>query len=118
MKQAILGMLVVAALVAVAFSAFGRNDQASAQQRGAAPSSGQVIGGGDLIVVPMACGEKGQVLSIVDPRQRVLCVYRIDPVSGKIALKSVRNLNSDLQMTYLNNEAPLPQEIQSLLEQR
>ena len=116
MKQAMLGALVVVGLVAVAFCTFGRNDQASAQQRGAA-ARGQA-GGGDLIVVPMTSGDKGQVLSIVDPRQRVLCVYRIDPATGKIALKSVRNLNWDLQMSYLNNEAPLPQEIQSLLEQR
>jgi hypothetical protein len=100
--------------VVVGFSAFGRNEQALAQQHNAI----NLPAGGDLIVVPMNAGEKGQVLSIVDPRQRVLCVYRIDPVTGKIALKSVRNLNFDLQMSYLNNEAPLPQEIQSLLEQR
>jgi hypothetical protein len=114
MKQAILGTLVVVGLVAAVFCTIGRNDQAMAQQHGANGPAGS----GDLIVVPIVSGEKGQVLSIVDPRQRMLCVYRIDPVTGKIALKSARNLNWDLQMTYLNNEAPLPQEIQSLLEQR
>ena len=115
MKKALLGTLVVVGLVVVAFIAFGPNEKAMAQQHGAV---GTMPGGGDLIVVPMTSGDKGQVLSIVDPRQRMLCVYRIDPVTGKIALKSARNLNWDLQMTYLNNEAPLPQEIQSLLEQR
>jgi hypothetical protein len=45
-------------------------------------------------------------------------VYRIDAVTGKIGLKSVRNLYWDLQMTYHNNEPPLPQEIEKLLEQR
>jgi hypothetical protein len=114
MKQAMLGALVVAGLVAVVLSAFGRNDWAAAQQQSAAGS----LGGGDLIVVPMTSGDKSQVLSIVDPRQRMLCVYRIDSLTGKIALKSARNLNWDLQMSYLNNEAPLPQEIRSLLEQR
>ena len=115
MKHAMLGTLVVVGLVAGVFCAFGRSDQAMAQQHAAVGPAGS---GGDLIVVPMTSGDKGQVLSIVDPRGRTLCVYRIDPVTGKIALKSARNLNWDLQMTYLNNEAPLPQEIQSLLEQR
>jgi hypothetical protein len=117
MKQAILGALAVAALLGAAFSAFGWNE-ASAQQRVPSSVPGQVVGGGDLIIVPMAIGDKGQVLSVVDPHQRVLCVYRIDPVSGKIALKSVRNLNADFQLSYLNNEAPLPQEIHSLLENK
>jgi hypothetical protein len=115
MKQAMLGALVVVGLMAVVLCAFGRNDQALAQQHTAA---GPLVGGGDLIVVPMPSGDKGQLLSIVDPRVRMLCVYRVDPVTGKIALKSARNLNWDLQMSYLNNEAPLPQEIQSLLDQR
>jgi hypothetical protein len=115
MKQAILGALVVG-LVVMALCTVGRNDQAMAQQqRGAAVPPGV---GGDLIVVPMTTGDKSQLLSIVDPRQRMLCVYRVDPTTGKIALKSARNLTWDLQMTYLNNEAPLPQEIQSLLEPR
>lgn len=116
MKQAMLGALVVVGLVAVVFGAFGRDDQVAAQQQ--QRNAVNLPAGGDLIVLPLNAGEKGQVLSIVDPRQRVLSVYRIDPKSGKIALMSVRNLNFDLQMSYLNNEAPLPQEIQSLLEQR
>jgi hypothetical protein len=115
MKQAMLGALVVG-LVVAAFAAVGRNGQAMAQQQPRAAAT--LPGGGDLIVVPMTTGDKSQLLSIVDPRQRMLCVYRVDPTTGKIALKSARNLNWDLQMTYLNNEAPLPQEIQSLLEPR
>jgi hypothetical protein len=115
MQKATLGVLIVVGVAAVVFLAVGRGDQAMAQQHGpAAPA----VGGGDLIVVPMTTGDKGQVLSIVDPRGRTLCVYRIDPATGKIALKSARNLNWDLQMSSWNNEAPLPQEIQSLLEQR
>jgi hypothetical protein len=116
MKQAMLGALVVG-LVVAAFVVVGRNDQAMAQQQPRAAAVPPGVGG-DLIVVPMTTGDKSQLLSIVDPRQRMLCVYRVDPTTGKIALKSARNLNWDLQMTYLNNEAPLPQEIQSLLEQR
>ncbi|MCC6126188.1 MAG: hypothetical protein IT426_14595 [Pirellulales bacterium] len=115
MKQAMLGILAVVGLVAAVFCTFGPGDQAMGQQHGAAVPA---AGGGDLIVVPMPSAEKGQVLSIVDPRGRTLCVYRVDPVTGKIALKSARNLNWDLQISHYNNDAPLPQEIQSLLQQR
>ena len=41
-----------------------------------------------------------------------------DLATGKIALRSVRNIQWDLQMTYLDNDGLLPQAIQSLLEQR
>ena len=58
------------------------------------------------------------MLTVVDPRQRVLSVYHIDVATGKIALKSVRNIQWDLQIDDLNNDKPLPQEIRSSLEQR
>jgi len=45
-------------------------------------------------------------------------VYRVESATGKIELKSVRRIHWDLQMTNLNTEKPLPQEIRSLLEQR
>jgi hypothetical protein len=47
-----------------------------------------------------------------------MCVYHIEKASGKIAMKGVRNINWDLQLTYYNNDNPLPREIQALLEQR
>ncbi len=58
------------------------------------------------------------MLTIVDPRQRALSVYHIDLNTGKIALKSVRNIQWDLQVTSFNNEIPLPQEIRSGLDQQ
>jgi hypothetical protein len=57
-------------------------------------------------------------LTVVDPRQRALSVYHIDLLTGKITLKSVRNIQWDLQVTDLNNEPPRPLEIQSMLEKR
>jgi hypothetical protein len=93
----------------------GKNDEALGQQHNAiAPA----LGSGQLVVLPMTTGDKGQVLAVVDPQRQAMCIYRIDPTTGKIALKSARNLQFDLKMSSWNNEAPLPQEIQSLLEQR
>jgi hypothetical protein len=46
-------------------------------------------------------------------------VYQVDPRSGAIALKSVRNIHWDLQMDEFNSGGnPSPKEIRSLLEQR
>lgn len=96
---------------------------AAAQQRGephvargaAAPLA---AAGTELIVVPNSVGDKTQMLTVVDPRQRALAVYHVDATSGKISLKSVRNIQWDLQISDLNNENPLPEQIRSLLEQR
>jgi hypothetical protein len=117
MKKAGLGLLIGAVLMVAALDGFGRHSAVFAQRVQSAPLP---AGTGDLIVVPVASGEKGQgqLLAVIEPRQQVMSVYRVDASTGKIALRSVRNLHWDLQMTNYNNEAPLPQEIQSLLEQR
>jgi len=103
------GLLIVAAVVLVPRSEV-------LAQRLASPL--QPAAYGDLIVVPTPVSEKGQSLVVVDPKARVMAVYQIDLATGKIALQSVRNIQWDLQMVYLNNENPLPQEIRALLEQR
>ena len=58
------------------------------------------------------------MLTVIDPRQRVIGVYHIDLSTGKITLKSVRNIQWDLQVEEFNNVSPLPKEIRSSLEQR
>lgn len=117
MRRAVLGSLLVAGAVTAAV-AFAEQRGELFGQRATPATTSAATTGSELIVVPTSLGDKGQVLTVVDPRQRVLCVYHIDLVTGKIALKSVRNIQWDLQMSYLNNENPLPQEIRSLLEQR
>jgi hypothetical protein len=115
MKKVGLGLLIGVGLMVAALGGFGQNADVFAQrmQPGIAPS-----GNGDLLVVPIPTADKGQLLAVVEPRQHVMSVYRIDAVTGKIALKSSRNLHYDLQMSDFNNEPPLPQEIRTLIEQR
>ena len=116
MKRAILGTLVGVGLVMAAV--------AMAEQRGEVLPQRETLampttaGGRELVVVPTTLGEKVQVLTVVDPRQQVLSVYHIDLATGKIALKSVRSIHWDLQIDHLNTEAPLPQEIRSMWEQK
>ncbi len=75
-------------------------------------------GGRQLIALPGTTGEDGQLFVVVDPQVRAVSVYHVDKATGKIALRSVRNIHYDLQMMNLNTEDPLPQNIRSLLEQR
>ena len=113
MKKVGLGLLIGAVLMVAALGDFSQRSDVFAQRPQNASAPG---GSGDLLVMPITSGDKGQMLAVVEPRQQVMSVYRIDAISGKIALKSVRNLRWDLQMISHNNEAPLPQEIQSMLE--
>ena len=45
-----------------------------------------------------------------------MSVYQIDLTSGKITLRSVRQIQWDLQITDFNGSYPSPREIQSLLD--
>ncbi len=115
MKRTVLGILLGLVLVAAVSVAQQRGDVLG--QRTTSTVSGPVAGS-ELIVVPTSLGEKGQMLTVVDPRQRVISVYHIDVNTGKITLKSVRNIRWDLQVPDFNNANPTPKEIQSWLEQK
>jgi hypothetical protein len=118
MKRAVLGTLLGVGLVTAAVAVAEQRGEFSAQRTAVAPPAPAAAAGSELIVVPTSLGDKGQMLTVVDPRQRVLSVYHIELMTGKITLKSVRNIQWDLQIVALNNEVPLPKEIQSGLEQR
>jgi hypothetical protein len=115
MKKLVLGALAgVGFLTAAAFMLDQRHEVFAQQHAAGNPA----LVGSELIVVPtMLPDGKTQILTVVDPRQQAMSVYRIDLSSGKIALQSVRNIHWDLQITYFNNEPPLPRDIQSSLEQ-
>ena len=81
-------------------------------------SSPQPVAGGDLIAVPSPMTDKGQMLTVLDPRQQAIGVYWIEAGTGKISLRSVRNIRYDLMMSDFNSDAPLPREIRLQLDQR
>jgi hypothetical protein len=82
----------------------------------AAPVKGS--GEGGLIVMAAPLAEGGQQLTVIDPAQRVMCIYHIGAKNGEISLKSVRNISWDMRMTQFNGVNPQPEEIRSLVEQR
>ncbi len=118
MRRVMLGTLVGAGLVMALVAAAQQQGEVFAQRPAPAATPPGAAAGAELIVVPMTLGDKSQMLTVVDPRQRALAVYHIDAATGKIALKSVRNIHWDLQIDNFNNDKPLPQEIRSSLDQR
>jgi hypothetical protein len=127
MKRAILGLLVGACVVAVAVGVLDRRQEVMAQhpfmqtaysQPASQPGTPVYGSGGELIAVPSSVGDKGQLLTVIDPRQQAMGVYWVEAGTGKITLRSVRNIRFDLMMMDFNGDNPLPREIRAQLEQR
>lgn len=113
MRHTVLVALASAAVAWLAVASFDDSGRASAQRATTLPEAT-----GGLIALPTTLADGRQMLTIVDPRTRVLSVYQIDPAKGEIALKGVRNIHWDLQIDEYNGVSPLPAEIRSLVEQR
>ncbi|HUY90378.1 MAG TPA: hypothetical protein VMV10_16700 [Pirellulales bacterium] len=111
MKAAVIGSSVVAGLMILAVVGFADSREAYAQRRAGQEASA----GSDLIAFTAMVGESQQ-LTIIDPKNRVISVYHVES-DGKIALKSVRRIEWDLQMVHLNSAKPLPLEVRSLVQQ-
>lgn len=83
-----------------------RSEQAYSQTN-AAPEGG-------LQVLSALLPTGVQQISVIDSRTKALAVYHVDPATGKIQLKSARNLAWDLQMEHFNGQSPLPSEIRQV----
>lgn len=114
MRMAILGLcLLVASLVAVGFAA-GEGTSAAASPT----DIRQAIARGDLIAFDAKVGDTTQQLTVVDPKQQTISVYHIELKTGKIELRSVRNIRWDLSIEEYNAARPLPHEIRLQLQQK
>ena len=115
MRTVVLGTLVGAGLVVAALSWVAQRGEVLAQSPGHYSSNAP---GSELIAIATTVQDQFQQLTVIDPKRQVMGVYHIEIGTGKIELLSVRNFHWDLEMTHLNGVSPLPQEIQSLLEQK
>lgn len=111
MKAAAIGAFVGALVSAFVSGALPLGSAAHADR----PASFQ--GTDDLITSTAMTSDNRQIVTIIEPKTRVLAVYMVDGASGNVALKSVRNFHWDLQLVEFNGVNPLPREIQSLIEQ-
>jgi hypothetical protein len=112
MRQSLLGALLGAGLV-IAMTA-GRS--ASEPASGALLATSPFEHSGTLITHVTATDGQEQVVTLIDPQQRVMAVYQVDSSTGKITPKSIRNFTWDLQMIEYNSGNPLPQDIRSGLQ--
>lgn len=113
MKAAVVGALLGSILTVVAVGVLPVGTSVRAEN-GAAWHPGS---GADLITSTTMVAENRQLVTVIDPKTRVLAVYLIDGATGEVALKSVRAFQWDLQLAEFNGTAPLPREIRSLVEQ-
>lgn len=82
--------------------------QAPAIQRSALPAP-------STLVTHVTDTPTGQQLTVIDSGRHSLAVYLIEKGTGRVTLKSVRQLHWDLQLEEFNGVSPTPREIQSLL---
>lgn len=113
MRGAVIGGLVGAALAIAAVACWQQVPQASAQR---VQYTGEQEG--QLIALPVDMDERRQMITVIDPQQKTLAVYHVEKASGKVSLRSVRNIRWDLHMEEFNGNSPSPQEIRSLLGRR
>jgi hypothetical protein len=78
----------------------------------------RVASSSDLLALSHDGGDGRQQITIVDPRQKVMAVYHVERATGALALKSVRNLQWDLQIEDYNSSSPAPRDIRALKEQQ
>lgn len=78
------------------------------------PSEPLRVQNAELITHFASTDGQPQVVTVIDPRQRVMAVYHVDRATGTITPKSVRNITWDLQMIDYNSGEPKPQDIRNM----
>ncbi|MEK6237065.1 MAG: hypothetical protein N2C14_20340 [Planctomycetales bacterium] len=110
MKNAILGLLLVAGLCVLSAGFY----PAAAQSRPSSQPAGRVQPGG-LIALPGPTDGKHQRITVIDPAQRCMAVYHVDAETGELTLRSARNIHWDMQLRAFNTSEPHPEDIRAML---
>jgi hypothetical protein len=111
MRQSHVGAVLIAGLVIAATAGQSASEPAHAPLADASRAQS-----GELITHVTAADGQPQIVTIIDPRQRVLAVYHVERSTGQITFMSSRNITWDLQMIEHNSGDPLPQDIRSALQ--
>jgi len=111
MRQVIWGLLVISGLLLVATASRSERSLVFAQR-----PPRQIGSREGLIALTVSAGDGAEHVALVDPIERIMSVYAIDPKSGEIHLKSVRNVYWDLKMDEFNGTSPSPSEIRAMLK--
>ena len=106
MRAMTCGIFMVAGLTIAALSIWIEGNPVHAQRNPLQQRMGK-----GLLALTVPVGPDKEFVALVDPIQKVMGVYQIDAESGEILLKSVRNVNWDLQLDEFNGSSPSPREI-------
>ncbi len=104
--------LMTAALAIVGWTAWSAFAQEASVGNGASASSGAT----GLITHVHEVEGKPLTVVVVEPVRQVLGVYHVMRDTGEIKLKSIRNLQGDLQMQEFNSPDLAPGNIQKRLQ--
>ena len=113
MRSTVIGAVVSAGLVLAVWGAAPDRNPAFADRANSVLSQE-----GGLITLTAPAGDNRQMLTVIDPAKRVMSVYHVSLTTGQIELKSVRNINYDLEIMEFNGVSPLPRDIRTMLEQQ
>lgn len=88
------------------------------EARGQAATSPAAADQAQTLVLSLPAANGGRHVLIVDMTARVMGTYAVNPDDGRIALRSVRHYEWDLQMTDFNGSEPKPGDIRAIVEKR
>lgn len=111
MRSSFVGAVMIAGLVIAATAGRSASEPVSGPL-----SDPSRVQNGELITHVTAADGQPQIVTLIDPRQRVMAVYHVDRTTGQITPKSIRNFTWDLQMIEFNSGDPLPQDVRSGLQ--
>ena len=111
MRSTLLGIALVAVLVAAAMGTMPAQSQVPPQGRFADAND-------QMIVVSSVVEDRYQQVVVLSPKHNSFAVYHVELATGNVELKCVRKITWDLQIDSFNGKKPLPSEIQSILEHR
>ena len=122
MRQVALGFVLfsvlVAALAVHGFSGPGNTAGYQTAGKSASKHARAVPASDALITLSLEGDGKHHQLVLIDPTRQAMGVYHVDPASGAVALKAVRQFHWDLQLRGFNEVRPLAEEIRAMADQR
>lgn len=109
MRDTFVGMVLGAALTTFAFVGWQTQPNAHGQTPRDRNAENTTV-----MTVPM--GEAGQRVIVFDKDRYTLAVYEVDTLGGRIALRSVRQVQWDLTLEEFNALPPKPTEVRAMME--
>jgi len=87
---------------------------------GFGPNYTQVAAAGNdhLLMTTSLLADGRQQVVVTDTNAKTMAIYEVEPVTGKVLLRSVRDIKWDLQMEQFNATSPTPGEIRNMAAPR